>query len=64
MKNSILDNEIKIYECKESSNIDEVIKYYKRYNIIEHIKIEETKTIREHTASVNSLLRLKDGRVA
>ena len=65
MKKNILDYNIKIYQCKDSDNIDEVIKYYKNYNIIEkEINIEEVKTIAEHTKCVRSLLLLKDGRVA
>ena len=68
MKNNIVEYCIKIYQCKDSKNIDEVIKYYKEYNIIEkkEINSEEVKTtkiITENTA-VNSLLHLKDGRVA
>ena len=63
---NILDSDINIYQCKDSDNIDEVIKYYNEYNIIEkkEIKIEEVKTITDHTDWVNSLLLLKDGRVA
>ena len=34
MKNNIVEYCIKIYQCKDSKNIDEVIKYYKEYNII------------------------------
>ena len=66
MKKNILDNNIKIYQCKDKKNIDEVIKYYNKYNIIQRneIKIEELKTITEHTDYILSLLRLKDGRVA
>ena len=66
MKKNILDNDINIYHCKDRKNIDEVIKYYNEYTIIEkkEIKIEEVKTITDHTDSVYSLLRLKDGRVA
>ena len=66
MKKNILKNDINIYHCKDRKNIDEVIKYYNEYTIIEkkEIKIEEVKTITDHTASVYSLLRLKDGRVA
>ena len=41
-----------------------MIKYYKNYNIIEKINIEEVKTINDHTSNVTSLLLLKDGRVA
>ena len=49
MKNYILDTQINIYECKDSSNSNEVIKYYKNYNIIEKINIEEVKKINDHT---------------
>ena len=65
MKNSILSNNIKIAECLDNKHIDELIKYYNGYNIIiETEKIEDVKTITGHTLSVNSLLHLKDGRVA
>ena len=64
MKNSILSNNIKIAECLDNKHIDELIKYYNEYNIVESVKIEDVKTITGHTDSVNSLLHLKDGRVA
>ena len=48
MKKNILDNDIKIYQCKDSDNSNE-------YNIM---------TITDHTDSVRSLFRLKDGKVA
>ena len=35
MKNNILNYTLNIYHCKDRKNIDEVIKYYKEYNIIE-----------------------------
>ena len=44
-----------------------MIKYYNGYNIIESVKIEDIKNIKTitcHTDSVNSLLHLRDGRVA
>ena len=64
MKNNILDNEINIYSCKDRLNADELIKYYNLYNMIEKINIEEVRCITEHTLSVNSLLLLKDKRIA
>ena len=66
MKKNILDSDINIYHCKDRKNIDEVIKYYNEYTIIgnNEINIEEVKTITDHTESVRSLIRLKDGRVA
>ena len=68
MKNNILDNEINIYKCNDNANVDDVIKYYKEYTIIEKkLNIEEvkcSKTIIDHTNIVNSLLFLKDKRVA
>ena len=67
MKNNIMNNKINIYKCKENVNADELIKFYKEYNIIEKKKTEEIKcikTITEHTSSVNYLLLLKDKRVA
>ena len=65
MKNNIMDNSINISECKDSKNIDEVIKFYKEYNIIRRkMQIEEVRCITEHTDYINSLFLLKDGRVA
>ena len=32
-------NNIYIYKCKENANIDDLIKYYNGYNIIEQKKI-------------------------
>ena len=66
MKKNILDSDINIYHCKDSDNIDEVIKYYNEYTIIgnNEINIEEVKTITDHSSYVTSLLLLKDGRVA
>ena len=34
MKKNILNNDIKIYQCKYTDNFDEVIRYYNKYNII------------------------------
>ena len=68
MRNCILNNCIKIEQCKDNKNINELIKYYNGYNIrIESVKIEDIKTITiitYHTDIVNSLLHLNDGRVA
>ena len=68
MRNCILNNCIKIEQCKDNKNINELIKYYNGYNIrIESVKIEDIKSIKTitgHTVDVNSLLHLKDGRVA
>ena len=65
MRSNILNNTVIIYECKEKRNIDEVIKYYKGYNILDNmIKIEQAKIITNHYQPVRSLLRLKDGRFA
>ena len=68
MRNCILNNCIKIAECLDNKNINELIKYYNGYNIrIESVKIEDIKsikTITDHTDDVYSLLRLKDGKVA
>ena len=42
MKQTILENELKIYQCKDRNNINEVIKYYNEYKIIQKkIIIEE-----------------------
>ena len=49
------------------NNIDELIKYYNEYNIVESGKIEDIKdikTITGHTDNVYSLLHLRDGRAA
>ena len=68
MRNCILNNCIKIEQCKDNKNINELIKYYNKYNIrIESVKIEDIKsikTITDHTNQVNFLLHRKDGRVA
>lgn len=40
MKNYILDTQINIYECKDSSNSNEVIKYYKNYNIMKRLTLK------------------------
>ena len=69
MRNCILNNCIKIEQCKDNKNIDELIKYYNGYNIrIESVKIEDIKSIKTITGHtgyyVNSLLHLRDGRVA
>ena len=64
MKDSILNNHIRIEHCLDNKNKAQLNKYY---NIVESRKIEELKSpkiINEHTKIVNSLLLLKDGRVA
>ena len=61
MKNSILNNCIKIEQCKDNKNIDELIKYYNGYNIIENEDVKSIKTITGHTGSVYSLM-LKDNK--
>ena len=64
MRNCILNNCIKIEQCKDNKHIDELIKYYNEYNIVESVKIEDIKSIKTITDAVFSLLHLKDGRVA
>ena len=70
MKNSIMNNKLKIYQCKEIQNFDELIKYYNEYNIVEDkkkINIEDfrcVKNITDQSSPVHSLLLLKDKRVA
>ena len=67
MRNCILNNYFKIFQCKKNKNINELIKYYNKYNIIESVKIEDIKSIKTitgHTECVYSLLHLRDGRVA
>ena len=68
MRKNILDYDINIYQFKDRKNINEVIEYFNEYNIIQKkIIIQNVKTskiITDHTDSIYSLLRLKDGRVA
>ena len=69
MKNSILAHKINISKCKENANVDDLIKYYNEYNIIEKkkINIEEVKcikTITDHINIVYFLLPLKGKRIA
>ena len=69
MMNNILKNRIIIDKCKDNANVDDIIKYYNKYNIIEQkIIINEEvkciKTITSHYDSINSLLLLKDKRIA
>ena len=67
MKKNILNNHINIYKCTIKENVDNVLKYYNDYSILKYINIVEvecTRTITGHTKSVNSLLLLKDKRVA
>ena len=69
MKMSIEDNTINVYKCDDDKGINEVIKYFNEYYISNNKQIKKDnvtlfKSITDHTASVNSLLRLKDGRVA
>ncbi len=69
MKMSIEDNTINVYKCDDDKGINEVIKYFNEYYINNNKQIKKDnvtlfKTITDHTADVNSLLRLKDGRVA
>ena len=58
---------INIYQCKKNANDDDVIKYYNEYKIFEKKRIEEVqyiKIITGHKNTVNSLLPLKDKRIA
>ena len=69
MKMSIEDNTINVYKCDDDKGINEVIKYFNEYYINNNKQIKKDnvtlfKTITDHTDYVNSLLRLKDGRVA
>ena len=64
MKNSILSNNIIIEQCKDNKNINELIKYYNKYNSVKIEDVKSIKTITDHAGSVFSLLHLKDGRVA
>ena len=63
---TILENDINIYLCEGRKNVNDVIKYYKEYNIIKkkEVNIKKVKTITEYGEMILSLLRLKDGRVA
>ena len=49
MRHCILNNCIKIEQCKDNKNIDELIKYYNEYNIVESVKIEDIKSIKTIT---------------
>lgn len=70
LKNTILNNSnIQIYTCDNTKNIKDIIRYYKEYSILEisnsmldDLKCE--KTINDHTLIVNSLIRLRDNRIA
>ena len=66
MKNNILAHKIHISKCKENANIEDLVTYYDEYNIIEKkkINIKCIKTITGHTLSIESLLLLKDKRIA
>ena len=69
MKMSIEDNTINVYKCDDDKGINEVIKYFNEYYINNSKQIKKDnvilfKSITDYTAGVNSLLRLKDGRVA
>ena len=66
MKEQILSNPINIYKCKETNNVQNVIHYYTDYNIFGKINIDDvkcTKTITDHTYSVESLLLLKEKKI-
>ena len=70
LKNTIRNNSnIQIYTCYNTKNIKDIINYYKEYSILEisnsmldDLKCE--KTINDHTLIVNSLIKLKDNRIA
>ena len=58
MRNCILNNCIKIEQCKDNKNINELIKYYNKYNIIiEAVKIEDIKNIKTITDHTDSVIR-------
>ena len=61
------NNTVFLYQCKKHYTFDDVIKYYTDYTIIQKKRYEDMKSIRvirEHACSVQSLLLLKDGKVA
>ena len=62
MKNNIMKKKIHIYQCEEIMHVNDLIKYFNSYNIIEKINIEEVKTITDSGGI--SLLQLKDKRIA
>ena len=67
MIKNILNNSFNIYQCKNNNNIDELIKYYNEYNIIESGMITDVKNIKTITSKIDNvtyLLLLKDGRIA
>ena len=61
------NNTIYLYKCKIHCTFDDVIKYYTDYTIIQKKRYEDMNSIRiirDHACSVQSLLLLKDGKVA
>ena len=59
MKNSILNTHINIYKCKDHKSTNEVLKFYKNYEIINYIHLENVKTIKTITGyniGITSLL--------
>ena len=61
------NNTIFLYQCKKHCTFNDLIKYYTDYTIIQKKRYEDMKsirTIREHACSIQSLLLLKDGKIA
>lgn len=61
-------NEICINQCPNPNNYEDIITYYSKYNFIKNTEIIEgihiQKVLTNHTAAVNSILLLMDGRLA
>ena len=72
METNIINNSnLNLYECNNSTDANIVISYFKNYSIIKQKSkkinlnaFKNTKIIKGHTKSVNSLLLLKDNRIA
>lgn len=72
METNIINNSnLNLYECNNSTDANIVISYFKNYSIIKQKSkkinlnaFKNTKIIKNHTKGVNSLLLLKDNRIA
>ena len=63
-KTNLMKNPINIYKYNESSTSTDLIKYFNEYNISNSIELIPIQTISEKTCGYNSLLLLKDKRLA
>ena len=65
METNIINNSnLNLYECNNSTDTNKVISYFKNDSIINLNAFKNTKIIKNHTKGVNSLLLLKDNRIA